>query len=465
MKALVALANYGMKNAEHARRLVEAYRSMSFQVDIVVLCETEKYFGPDVTQIIGLPTRDPWSLPFAHRKLFIDRLSDYNLFIYTEDDVLIQEDNVWSFLRASQVLPDRMIPGFIRFEVYPDGRKQYPDIHAGCHWNPRSVGRQGEYVYAGLSNEHSACYMLTQDQLGGVIKSGGYSLIPHSGRYDMLCAAATDPYTQCGFRRVVCVSHIEKFELHHLPNAYVDRLGIDEEEFRIQLSALDRIVEGTLDDRQLFPTLKNIDTVAWDKSYYEPCREELLKHVPASAQTVLSVGCGAGETEAQLVAKGREVTGLPLDSVIGHLAQHRGIRVLPPNFGQASDLLGSERFDVVLLADILQHLKDPAKTLTGLRGRLQRGGVVVGSVPNFNFIRQLLTRALAKRSKWAMARGAFSRTGLHLTNRRLLERWLEVAGLRPVKIFGAGTASHSKRGMPSSLAAPDIVFVARAAGG
>lgn len=461
MKVLLALANYGMKNAARAKRVLDEYRSMDFAVDIHVLCEAPKGFGSDVKEMVGLPTPDPWSLPFGHRRLFVDHAAQYDLFIYTEDDVLIRQANIEAFLDASRGLPDSVLPGFVRYEIDSAGRKRYPDIHGPFHWKPDTVGRCGEHVFAELSNDHSACYMLTRSQLQRAIASEGFALEPHNGRYDMLCAAATDPYTRCGFTRVVCLSHIEGFELHHLSNAYVDRLGIDEDEFGIQLQALHQLLEGTLDRRQLFPTLKNIDTMAWDKNYYEPCREDLLQLVPASAKTVLSIGCGAGMTEAKLAAAGKDVTAVPLDAVIGRLAQRHGIRVLPPDMEAALRLLDGQRFDLLLLSDVLQHVAEPRQVLRLLAKHLKPQAHAVGSVPNLGRARRMAARLAGRHGRWAMAAGPYAQTRLQLTDRRMVEACLEAAGLRPVALQFA--RDDARRGLPTAIVASDIIFAARKA--
>ena len=64
---------------------------MSFQVDIVVLSNLKKQLGPDIEVLVGLPNRDPWSLPFSHKKVFAERLQKYDIFVYSEDDILITE--------------------------------------------------------------------------------------------------------------------------------------------------------------------------------------------------------------------------------------------------------------------------------------------------------------------------------------------------------------------------------------
>ena len=44
--------------------------------------------------------------------------------------------------------------------------------------------------------------------------------------------------------------------------------------------------------------------------------------------------------------------------------------------------LGEDRFDVIVAADVLEHLKDPAGTLGRLRPFLAPGGYFVISLPN-----------------------------------------------------------------------------------
>ncbi len=465
MKILVAIANYGTKNAEYVKLLIKEYKAMTFDVDIVVLCEVSKDFGPDVTEIVGLPTKDPWSLPFGHRKLFVDQAPNYDLFIYTEDDILIREDNILAFLRASESLPENLLPGFLRYELYSDGNKNYPDIHGPYHWVPSSVCLCDDFVYADLSNKHSACYMLTRQQLERAILSGGFSLSPHSGRYDLACTAATDPYTQCGFSRIICLSNLPDFELHHLSNAYLNRTGLDEESHQLQVEALFDILSQKGSDCELFVTEKPIAILCWDKDYYEPCRTDLLELIPESAYRILSVGCGSGETEASLVGKGKNVTAIPIDSVIGRLAERRGVRVLAPDFAKAFEALGDERFDVILLSGVLQHLRDPVDELGQLGRYLKPEGILVGSVPNLGRIRRLLGRLIVRNNKFSLLSSTFDDISLNCTSAPMLRRWLNDSKLHPLDIsFDKNTmiSRFNDLGyhLPRALVASNLLFVA-----
>src|SRR5947209_4374656 len=116
LKILVVVANYGTGNDQYLYKLLREYRSMPYSLDIVVTSNIQKQFGSDVDVVVGLPTKDPRSLPFAHRRLFADRVGKYDLFIYSEDDTLITRTNIEAFLAATAVLPAREVPGFLRVE-------------------------------------------------------------------------------------------------------------------------------------------------------------------------------------------------------------------------------------------------------------------------------------------------------------------------------------------------------------
>jgi SAM-dependent methyltransferase len=78
------------------------------------------------------------------------------------------------------------------------------------------------------------------------------------------------------------------------------------------------------------------------------------------------------------------VIGVELDAEAAQLATAFCERVL---VGDAEELdleaeLGGERFDAILFADVLEHLRDPAALLRRVRPLVREGGVVVASIPN-----------------------------------------------------------------------------------
>jgi hypothetical protein len=235
MKVLVAIANYGPFRFGYLDRVIRAYRDMPFQTTIVLNSDRPKRVPDGVELIVGLPTPDPHSLPFAHKTLFAERARDFDLFVYSEDDILIEAHQLIAFLKATEVLPEDETPGFFRYEYGPDGQIWYVDAHLPYDWVPGSVRRHGDYVFASFSNEHSGCYVLTQVQLERAIHSGGYLVPPHRDLYEMRESAATDPYTRCGLAKRLCLSHWREFLIHHLPNTYAGALGARQNQFDAQV--------------------------------------------------------------------------------------------------------------------------------------------------------------------------------------------------------------------------------------
>ncbi len=421
MKILVAIANFGTKNAMYLEKLLDEYRSMTrFAVDIVVFSNIPKDLGPDVEVIVGLPTKDPWSLPFGHKALFAERMQQYDLFIYSEDDTLITERNIDAFVKMTKILPEKYIAGFLRYEISETGRKYYNDFHNRFHWDPNSVLTIGEYIFAYYTNEHSACFILTQGQLQKAINSGGFLLPPRKGRYDMLVTAATDPYTQCGLKKLICISHLNDFCVHHLPNVYIGKMGVDVESADREIDRLRSLYGTNVVRGPLFDTNTQLEHDRWEKRYHEPCRNDILSLVPKGVKRVLSVGCSYGSTESELVKQGIDVVGIPLDCVIQVSAEARGIKMVPPNFEAAMDALRGEDFDCILFPDVLQHYPDATYLLREFMKLLGKNGSIILSVPNFNHLSVVRKRMLGKLllSK-VNHKHSFEKYKIHFTTRHM----------------------------------------------
>jgi SAM-dependent methyltransferase len=429
MKILVAIANYGFKNDGYLSRVLCEYRSMSHQIDVVVVSNIKKDLGRDVEVIAGTPTKNPLSLPFAHKQVFADRKNNYDLFIYSEDDILISESNIEAFQRVTNILPARQVAGLFRVEQNPDGTRFYPDAHDYYRWMPDSVKVVGDHTFARFTNDHSGCYMLTRSQLARAIASGGFVVPPHQYKYRLLETAATDPYTQCGLEKVLCVSHLEEFLVPHLPNKYIgSRFGLEAPDFDRELvAALKQGQRCSTKSSLLEPETKLFHS-EWSKDRYEPCRWDLIGRFPTGTRTVLSVGAGWGETEAELVRKGIKVTGIPLDSVIAACAESRGLEIVYGDLEEAVAQLRGRRFDGVLMSGILHLLKDPIKALGYARSLLADRGVLVTTVPAF-YRMPFLWLWLQHPSRYREWRD-FQRSGVHPIGRRKAKTYLTNAGLR-----------------------------------
>jgi 2-polyprenyl-3-methyl-5-hydroxy-6-metoxy-1,4-benzoquinol methylase len=464
MRILVAIANYGTKNRAYLDRLLQEYRSMVYDVHIVVLSNIPKDLGPDVEVVVGLPDKDPWSLPFAHKRIFAERLDDYDLFIYSEDDTLVQQRHIEAFLEVTAILPEDRIAGFLRYEEDAAGRRYCSTIHSLYHWVPSSVQSFGPHTFAYFTNEHSACYFLTRDQLRRAITSGGFLVRPHKGRYDMLCTAATDPYTQCGFTKLVCLSRVEDFLLHHLPNQYLGRMGLPFEQMHAQINTLSQGLHRAETYGELLPSPVGLNTSRWNKRYYGSPGESGLTAMSQNARHVLSIGCGDGAVEASLVARGAKVVGVPLDAVMAELARAKGIEVTAPDFPSALASLQGRRFDCILLLDVLHHVPDPANLLQTVAGLLGTDGQLILRTPNFGCLKYRLLDE-AGRSVWK-TRNPFQMFRLQRTTPRVIAGWLRTAQLRVRHIEYEGNARFGQlikvsKGMAGPCVSRDILVTAQ----
>jgi len=244
MKMLAAIANYGPFRFGCLDRMIESLQRMSFPVDIVIHSDRPKVVPDGVRLVVGLPTEDPCSLPFAHKQLFAERQDQYDLFLYSEDDHFITEDNVAAFLEVTEVLPESEIAGLFQYETDAEGHRFYPAAHSPFDWVPGSVRTWGKYTFASFSNYHSACYLLTQRQLAKAIRSGGYLVPPRVTWIDLRVTAATDPYRRCAMTKRLCISHLDRFLVHHIPNNYVGVLGAADAVFQEQIRDLLRSADN-----------------------------------------------------------------------------------------------------------------------------------------------------------------------------------------------------------------------------
>ncbi len=445
LKLLVTIACYGDKNIGLLRRIIGDYQKMSMDVDIVVLSNAPKELGPDVRVVVGLPSKNPWSLPFAHKPVLAENVDKYDLFIYSEDDMAVTERNIQAFLDITPRLDLSEIAGYIRYEVDEAGQWSFPDVHGASRWTPESVHKSGGHIVAEYTNEHAAFYMLTRAQLKKAIASGGFLREPCTGRYDMACTAATDPYTNCGFKKVVSLTAIDDFLIHHLSNRYAGRLGVTMEMFREQIEALKAVENGSLPAATLCSVESRLPQSKWSKSLYEEPDEALLKLVPAGAKTILSVGCGWGAIELKLKERGAQVTGLALDSVIVAGAAKRGIEVIYGTLEQALAGLAGRKFDCVFMTNLLHLVPDPEAVLEKCARLVGPEGTLLVSSPNFKALRVRVKQAMGAPELRNL--GNFDRGGIAIFGPRKLSKNLLRSGFRETTVQFPDAASSN--GKPS----------------
>ncbi len=125
------------------------------------------------------------------------------------------------------------------------------------------------------------------------------------------------------------------------------------------------------------------DPLRYAASTYVPFEATgmLCDRIPAGAR-VLDVGCGTGSITALVRDHcGADVVGIEPDRRRADACLARGLTVECGYYDAArADLLG--RFDIIMFADVVEHVPDPASLLELASKHLTPGGRILVSTPN-----------------------------------------------------------------------------------
>ncbi len=142
---------------------------------------------------------------------------------------------------------------------------------------------------------------------------------------------------------------------------------------------------------------------------------------------VLDVGCATGTLGRLMEGRGLHLFGLEPEEEWAQAARplYQAVYTGTVETAADADLAG---FDVLVLADVLEHLPRPEQTLARLVRLQNPGAVLMISVPN---IANLWVRLSLLFGRFDYTdRGILDRTHLHFFTRRTLIEFLTAAGLR-----------------------------------
>ncbi len=151
---------------------------------------------------------------------------------------------------------------------------------------------------------------------------------------------------------------------------------------------------------------------------------------------VLDVGCSSGKFgEALRHFKDCEVIGIDLDPRDISVAKKVLNDALVMDINDTAQYAKLGKFDIIIFADVIEHLIDPRTTLTHIRKLLTQDGAVIFSVPHMAHISvrlQLLAGNFPYKN-----RGLLDQTHLHFYDRNEIENVLidagyDIADMNPV---------------------------------
>lgn len=255
MDILVCIASYGTGQWNYLNKVLSEYKRMRHDVDVILDLTKQRSQGwesPVIDTRIHNPSIEK-ELVYEHRKTMANLVDKYDVYIYSEDDVLITESNIDRYIKESKRLPENEITGFLRYEQSPDDSSYHLiDCHPQIreyhpidrHPNQRiildnQIKLNGKKYFT-LWNLHQGSYILTNEQLSSVIESEYFHKEPSPTKhrphwwrghqwYGILESGASDIYTRGDFNhKVLPKNNIEELLVHHLPNKYIKNNVFDD---------------------------------------------------------------------------------------------------------------------------------------------------------------------------------------------------------------------------------------------
>jgi len=172
-------------------------------------------------------------------------------------------------------------------------------------------------------------------------------------------------------------------------------------------------------------------------AYYCNARPEVADLVPEGARRILDVGCGAGELGRVLKGRaGRVVVGIEAHPAAAAAARQVLDEVLEVDLDTLEVLPWPDgSFDCVICADILEHLREPARLLPLFHRLLAPDGRLVMSVPNVRHAAVLVP--LLVHGRWQYRdEGILDRTHLRFFTIEQLAEMLLAAGFSIERVQG-----------------------------
>ena len=155
----------------------------------------------------------------------------------------------------------------------------------------------------------------------------------------------------------------------------------------------------------------------------------LASHIPAGAR-VLDLGCGSGAIGRFLSARDGAATidGLTIneDEAQRAAAHYRRVEVADLDRCVLTDLFEPASYDIIVCADVLEHVRQSDRVLSDCRSLLASGGQVLLSIPNAAYcglIAELMAGEFRYRSE-----GLLDETHVRFFTRQTLLRFLDAGG-------------------------------------
>ena len=115
---------------------------------------------------------------------------------------------------------------------------------------------------------------------------------------------------------------------------------------------------------------------------------------------LLDVGCAGGELGALLATRGWRVQGAEAEHALVETARARGVEARAVDLDKASLPWSDAAFDVVVAAEVIEHVIDTDHLLAEIARVLRPGGALVVTTPNLASLENRLRLLLGRYPMW-----------------------------------------------------------------
>ncbi len=190
----------------------------------------------------------------------------------------------------------------------------------------------------------------------------------------------------------------------------------------IPLKELEKRTMDSIPDAELFGStiLKTI----YEKIVIRREIKAVRKFISTPNPHVLDIGCGTGWTTSIWQKNGFIVTGLEPSQSRSDIARKTyGISIVHDHIEHFKP---SEKFDVIIMRHLLEHIENPVFTLIAVKSFLKPNGISLIIIPNINCIGRYIFK---ENWEWVLP------WHLHFYTPRTLRRLLEKTGYQKLKTY------------------------------
>jgi len=180
----------------------------------------------------------------------------------------------------------------------------------------------------------------------------------------------------------------------------------------------------------------SFDILAKPEIYFNVVRKEMLPFVPKEAKIILEIGCGDGNFGSLLLRNGAtEVWGIEYEKEQGEAAKKIMTKIFVGDVSEQLLNLPDQYFDAIVCNDVLEHLIDPYTVINRLRPKLKKDGIMISSIPNIRYFRNLFDFFFNKNWDYTDS-GIMDKTHLRFFTYKSIRKMFESNGYEVIKMEG-----------------------------